>query len=189
MKIRIVVDDKLVSVDRCVMPMPELDWTAFDGDPSTPWDDIAAVQHDSDRGQGHVEYREIVTDQATRHNMRPPDWNINQSQFDELFGWVLPLHAARKAEMEAERKAHEAAAEKARAEAEAAALAQQQADADQINRGEASPAPAIDTSQLKAAVAEKDAEIAALNAKLAAVEAKVDAIVQGVDDAAKGDGA
>jgi hypothetical protein len=113
--------------------------------------------------------------------MRPPDWRINQTQFEELFGWVLPLHAARKAEMGSESAAQEAAAEKER----------QQVEADKINHGEpdTAPAPAVDTSQLEAAVAAKDAEIAALNAKLAAVEAKVDAIVQGVDDAAKGDGA
>jgi hypothetical protein len=179
MKTRIVVTDKLVSVDQCVIHMPELDWSAFDGDPNTPWDDIAAVQCDSDRGHARIEYREIATDQAARHNMQPPDWNINLTQFEEMFGWVIPLHAARKAEIEAERAAQEEAAEQVRQEAEAAALAQQkidlerqQADADRINRGEAAPAPVVDTSQLEAAVAAKDAEIAALNAKLAEIDAR-----------------
>ena len=174
MKIRIVVDDQLVSVDGSVLKMLELDWGKFDGDPSSPWDDIAAVQFDSAQGQGHVEYREVTTSQATRHNMRPPDWMIRQSEFDEMFGWVLPLHAARKAEMEAER---------ARVEAENEAAHKAALENPLPKRAATS---SFDISHIEAAVAEKDAVIAEMQAKLAALEGKVGVFEDAVKEVSGG---
>lgn len=173
MKIRIVVDDKIVSIDRTVIEMPELDWSKFDGDPSSPWDDIAAVQFDTERGQGHIEYRDVMTAQATRDNMRPPDWKINQAQFEAMFGWVISLHAARKAEMEAERAKAEEEAAKVRQDAEAAFLAQQQADLER--QGEAVVAPAAGSEDLRA-------EMDELRAKNADLAAKVNAMLQAAKD-------
>lgn len=179
MKIRIVVDDQLVSVDGSVLKMPELDWGKFDGDPSSPWDDIAAVQFDSAKGQGHVEYREVTTSQATRHNMRPPDWNIRQSEFDEMFGWVLPIHTARKAEMEAERARIEVEEEAARKEAEAAAQAAVKARIDAHNAALLKGEPAESSDA-------KDAVIAQMQAKLAALEGKVGVFEDAVKEVSGG---
>lgn len=162
MKITIVVDDQRVIVDRVGLHMPDLDWSKFDGDPSSPLDDIAAVQFDTGHGQGHIEYREIITAQASRPNMRPPDWMINQAQFEAMFGWVLPLHAARKAEAEAGRAKAEADAEKAR----------QVAIENPLPVNQSAP---VDISQFEAALAEKDA-------KLADLEAKVNAMLQAAKD-------
>ena len=122
MQITIIVPDKTVYCDGLAIEMPDLDWSTFDGDPATPWDDIHAVQFNATAGQGHVEYKEILTHQAARPNIKPPSWGISMLDFEANFAWVLPAFAARKAQIEAENAAREAA-ERAAAEAQAAAPA------------------------------------------------------------------
>ena len=122
MQITIIVPDKTVYCDGLSIEMPELDWAKFGGDPATPWDDIHAVQFNATAGQGHVEYKVILTGQAARPNIKPPAWNISMLDFEANFAWVLPPFAARKAQIEAENAALEAA-QKLAAEARAAAPA------------------------------------------------------------------
>lgn len=111
MQITLVVDDRLVICDGVAVHLPGLDWAKFDGDPTTPWDDVAAVQYNAADKQGHVEYRTIVTHPAGRPNIRPGDRYIGEADFQEEFAWVLPLYVA-----ERERLAAEAALAKAEAE-------------------------------------------------------------------------
>lgn len=124
MKISIVVDDQIVIVDGVSVKVSSIDWAFFDGDPSTKWDDIAAVQFDTDAGQGHVEYRTIVTGHPLRPNIRPGDWLITATDFDEKFSFVLgpykaALEAHRAEEEEAARKAKEASAARTKESIEA----------------------------------------------------------------------
>ena len=110
MQITIVVEDKIVICDGVAVPLPDVDWSVFDGDPSTKWDDVAAVQFDTGSGQGHVEYRTIVTDNPVRPNIRPGDMPIDRAAFDGAYGWILePYTAARDAQVRREREAAEAA--------------------------------------------------------------------------------
>ena len=126
MRIKIVIEDKLVLLDQVPVRLPDLDWALFDGDPSSPWDDIHAVEYDSERGMGTVEYKTVRTQQLTRHDIKPPDWYISKVDFDNYFAWVLPYYEEaltkikqEHAEEEANKKAQEEQAEKLRAEAEA----------------------------------------------------------------------
>lgn len=121
MKVRIVVDDKLVIVDGRSAVFPDADWTRFEGSPDTPYDNVSAVWYDSEAGQGHVEFYEVVTKQASRPNIKPPDLMISTEDFQRDYSWVLePFYAARgriEAAEEADR-AKKAKAAAAAAEAE-----------------------------------------------------------------------
>lgn len=114
MQITIVTDDKIVLCDGVPVALPNLEWAKFAGDPATPYDDIAAVQFNTDAGQGHIEYKTVVTKQAHRPNMRPPDCTILAADFERDFAWVVPFYNARKAEIDAETAAAEKAAQEAR---------------------------------------------------------------------------
>ncbi|MBK8467841.1 MAG: hypothetical protein IPL32_18675 [Chloracidobacterium sp.] len=110
MQITIVVEDKTVICDGVAVPLPDVDWSVFDGDPSTKWDDVAAVQYNTDSKQGHVEYRTIVTSNAMRPNIRPGDMPIDEAHFNAAFGWILePYTQARDEQVRREREAAEAA--------------------------------------------------------------------------------
>ena len=110
MQITIVVEDKTVICDGVAVPLPDVDWSAFDGDPSTKWDDVAAVQYNTTSKQGHVEYRTIVTSNAMRPNIRPGDMPIDRATFESAYGWILePYTVARDAQVRREREAAEAA--------------------------------------------------------------------------------
>ena len=110
MQITIVVEDKTVICDGVAVPLPDVDWSVFDGDPSTKWDDVAAVQYNTDSKQGHVEYRTIVTSNAVRPNIRPGDMPIDEAYFNAAFGWILePYTQARDEQVRREREAAEAA--------------------------------------------------------------------------------
>lgn len=151
MQITLVVDDKLVICDGVAVHLADLDWSKFDGDPSTPWDDVAAVQYNAADKQGHVEYRTIVTKPAGRPNIRPGDRYIGEADFQAEFAWVLPLYVA-----ERERLAAEAAAAKAEAEKLAAeqALAAEKASHTAGEGGTVSDAAASeDVAALKAELA------------------------------------
>lgn len=102
MQITIVVDDKLVLVDRKPLHLPDLDWAVFDLDPANPDDDVQAVQFDTHTGTGHVEFKTRITKQANRPNNRPPDWLIGQAEFDQYFAFVVPAYEDRRAQIEAE---------------------------------------------------------------------------------------
>lgn len=108
MQITIVVDDKLVLVDRKPLELPELDWSVFDMDPNDPNDDVSAVQFDTDAGQGHVEFKTRLTKQVTRPNVRPPDWRITAAEFEKHFGFVIPAYEAKAKTVKAEQAAREA---------------------------------------------------------------------------------
>jgi hypothetical protein len=110
MQITIITEDKTVYVDGFAVQLPDLDWSKFNGDPSTPWDDIRAVQFNSERNQGHVEYKTLATSQVTRPDIAPPNWLITSQDFSEKFAWVLPAYEAGKAQAEAQRAAREAEA-------------------------------------------------------------------------------
>lgn len=103
MQITIITEDKTVYVDGFAVVLPDLDWAKFNGDPQSPWDDIRAVQFNTDRGQGHVEYKTLATSQAARPDIAPPNWLINGQDFSDKFAWVLPAYEAGKAQAEAQR--------------------------------------------------------------------------------------
>lgn len=128
MQITIVVDDKLVLIDRKPLELPELDWSVFDMDPNDPNDDVSAVQFDTEAGQGHVEFKTRLTKQVTRPNVRPPDWSITAVEFEKHFGFVIPAYEA---------KAKKVKAEQAAKEAEREALAEARAN-------DPAPAPVVD---------------------------------------------
>ena len=109
MQITIITDDKTVIVDGFPVALPGLDWSRFNGDPNTPWDDIRAVQFNSDRGQGHVEYKTIMTKQAARPDITPPNLLIGRAEFEQSFAWLLPAYEEAKARIEAQRARAEAA--------------------------------------------------------------------------------
>lgn len=111
MQITIVVEDRLVLIDRKPLELHELDWSVFDMDPADPNDDVSAVQFDTDAGQGHVEFKTRLTKQATRPNVRPPDWMINAAEFEKHFGFVIPAYEAKAKKIKAEQAAREAARE------------------------------------------------------------------------------
>lgn len=174
MKIRITTKEKRVSVDNFVIDMPELDWNheCFMGAPNKKWDDVEAVQFDdSPGGARHIELITVVTDDEDQANFRAADKPLNREKFDRLFGWVLPLHAARKAEMEAERARVEAENEAAR-----------QAAIDNPTPVMSDSAPIVDISHLEAALADKDSELAGMRAKQDVLEAKVNAMLQAAKD-------
>ena len=52
MQITIVVEDKTVIYEGVAVALPDVDWSVFDGDPSTKWDDVAAVQFDPSKANG-----------------------------------------------------------------------------------------------------------------------------------------
>jgi len=108
MQITIVVEDRLVLIDRKPLELPELDWSVFDMDPADPNDDVSAVQFDTVAGQGHVEFKTRVTKQSTRPNVRPPDWMINAAEFEKHFGFVIPAYEAKAKKIKAEQAAREA---------------------------------------------------------------------------------
>ena len=87
----IVVDDKIVLVGGVACHLPDLDISSF-RNIGAQHDDIRAVQFDTASGQGHVEYCEVITNEATRPNIKPGNWLIDQATFERKFGWVLPLH-------------------------------------------------------------------------------------------------
>ena len=105
MQITIIVDDKNVGVDGQFFTMPELDWSRFNGDPKSPWDDIHAVQFNVTDGQGHVEYKPVKTQQVTRPNIVPPQWRIGPVEFDREFGWVVEAYSRRATEVPVEQVA------------------------------------------------------------------------------------
>lgn len=151
----IIVDDKAVYKDGAAVVIEELDWTRFNGDPGSPWDDIHAVQFDGK--QGHVSYKTVTTGQVTRPDMTPPDWRICAQDWDDNFAWVVPIYEAKKVEIEARR-----AAEAARA-AELAALAHETPPQPVTSP---LPADAVTKDDLAASEADKDAKIAALEARV-----------------------
>lgn len=87
MQVTIIVDDQLVGVDGHFIHLPNLDWAKFNGDQWNPWDDVHAVQFDGE--QGHVEYKEVTTQQSSRPNIKPPDLRLDAAAFKKQFGWVL----------------------------------------------------------------------------------------------------
>lgn len=107
MQITIVVDDRLVLVDRKPLEL-DLDWSVFDLDPHDPNDDVSAVQFDTDVGQGHVEFKTRFTKQSNRPNVRPPDWHIGAAEFEKHFSFVLPVYEAKMKKVKAEQAAREA---------------------------------------------------------------------------------
>ncbi len=158
MQITIVVEDKTVICDGVAVPLPDVDWSVFDGDPSTKWDDVAAVQYNTDSKQGHVEYRTIVTSNAMRPNIRPGDMPIDEAYFNAAFGWILePYTQARDEQVRREREA-----------AEAAKRASVKASADALETYRASKggvvveaAPLEDVDALKAKLAELERQVSA----------------------------
>lgn len=103
MQITIITEDKTVYVDGFAVQLPDLDWAKFSGDPQSPWDDVRAVQFNTDRGQGHVEYKTLGTKQAARPDIAPPNWLIGPADFEANFAWVMPAYAEGKASIEAQR--------------------------------------------------------------------------------------
>lgn len=176
MQITIVVEDKTVICDGFAVPLPALDWAKFDGDPSTPWDDIQAVQYNTDEKQGHVEYRTIVTQPAVRPNIRPGDRHITSAEFNAEFAWVLDAYEEGKMRLIA-------AAAKAKEEAaRAAELAYAKAEADRkaaIERASL-PQDAFPVDGILERMAALEAENTRLKQRVAAnEEAVIDAIKGG----------
>ena len=165
MQITIVVDDKKVVCDGVAVTMPDIDWAVFDGDPKTPWDDVACVQYNTKTGQGHIEYRTIVTAGHARPNIRPGDKPIDAAEFERVYGWIIPAYvearekakAAEKAEMEAKLKATSEASDKALAEYRAAKRAKVLRDGVEVEA-----AAADDVEALKAKIADLESKSAAL---------------------------
>jgi len=148
MKIAIIVPDQMVVIDGLGFKLPDIDWNVFLG-AEVAWDDIRAVQFDTDAGVGHVEYCEIVTNPPTRPNIIPANRVISAEEFAHEFGFVLPHWEAAKVRFEAE--------EQAAAEARAAA---------RLAPSDDQPRPAADPDEIAAL----KAEIAGLKDDLAAFE-------------------
>ena len=161
MQITIVVEDKTVICDGFPVKLPALDWARFDGDPTTPWDDIAAVQYNTDHRQGHVEYRTIVTQPAIRPNIRPGDRLITETEFVTEFAWLLPAYDEEKAKVLAKAEADKAALEAA------AVAAAAKAEVDRRNAIERASMPQ-DLGDVTVIATE---QLAAINAKIAELEA------------------
>ena len=158
MQMTIVVEDKTVICDGVAVPLPDVDWSVFDGDPSTKWDDVAAVQYNTDSKQGHVEYRTIVTGNAMRPNIRPGDMPIDEAYFNAAFGWILePYTQARDEQVRREREAAEAA-KRASVKASADALETYRATKGGVPV-EATPLEDVDA--LKAKLAELERQVSA----------------------------
>jgi hypothetical protein len=158
MQITIVVEDKTVICDGVAVPLPDVDWSVFDGDPSTKWDDVAAVQYNTDSRQGHVEYRTIVTSNAMRPNIRPGDMPIDEAHFNAAFGWILePYTQARDEQVRREREAAEAA-KRASVKASADALETYRATKGGVP---VEVAPLEDVDELKAKLAELERQVSA----------------------------
>ena len=147
-QITIIVDDKTVIIAGRAAMLPALDWSAFNG-PSVH-DKIHAVHFDSDRGHGHVEYCDVVTEPATRPNHKPHNWLIDAATFEKAFGWVLPLYAEQCAADDAAAQAQQAQAEK------------------QMQERIANPALASSPTVDSADMADMRARLAAAEAKAAA---------------------
>ena len=173
MQITIVVDDKTVYCGGVAVQIPALDWAKFDGEPGSPWDDIAAVQFNTASSQGHVEYREIETRQAMRPNMRPPDMRIGVAEFNADFAWVLPYYedALSRQKIEAERQAAQAAVQSAAFEAQPQQTASVSSD---------------DIEALRSQLAAQKAENERLAALSESTAAKLDAIFAEVGKEAGG---
>lgn len=158
MQITIVVEDKTVICDGVAVPLPDVDWSAFDGDPSTKWDDVAAVQYNTDSRQGHVEYRTIVTGNAMRPNIRPGDMPIDAAYFEATFAWILqPYAIAREAQEKREREVAEKA-KQAAVEASQAAVSAYRASKGGVP---VEAAPLEDVDELKAKLAELERQVSA----------------------------
>ncbi len=143
MKITILVDDKAVYVDGRAMRITDLDWSKFFGDPSSKEDDIHAVQFNTERGQGHVEYKNYPTKQLGRPDVPTPDWCIDTAIFEREFAWVLPHY--------------EAALSQAVAAEAAERAAEDEANAERIERGEAPAVQAAASADVEALYAELEA--------------------------------
>lgn len=177
MQVTIIVPDKTVYVDGFAVELPSIDWAKFDGDPVSPWDDIRAVQYDTDAKAGHVEYKTVRTAQLTRPDMTPPDWRIGEADF-AAFAWVLPIHEAEKARMVADAEAKRIAGEQAAAEAAAKAEAERRAIIDGTAPAPEAPADVASKSELDA-LKEHLAKLEADNARLTArVEANEEAAIK-----------
>ena len=172
MQITIVTDDKIVLCDGVLVALPNIDWAKFAGDPATPYDDIAAVQFNTGSGQGHIEYKTVVTKQTHRPNMRPPDCPITAEDFERDFAWILPFYRARKAEIEAEAAAAAKAAQEARDDAEAKSAGDRAAR----TPGHSADTDAAPFDDVLAKLAAIEAENAALKARVASHDAAFDNI-------------
>ncbi len=162
MQITIVVDDKTVICDGFGVELPGVDWTRFDGDPASKWDDVQAVQFNTDDKQGHVEYRTVVTVPPVRPNFRPGDWHITAEDFEREFAWILPLYVAERERLMAEQTRAEAAAEHQRlAAAEQAETARREAIRRASDPGTTPAPPMEDMDELKAKLAALEATVAA----------------------------
>ena len=90
-QITIIVDDKTVLVGGVPCVLSDLDMGKF-RDLGAVYDNIHAVQFDTVKGQGHIEYCDVITDEPARPNIKPSNWLIDRATFERKFGWVLPLH-------------------------------------------------------------------------------------------------
>ena len=157
MQITIVVDDKLVMIDRKPLQL-DIDWSVFDMDPSNPDDDIAAVQFDTEAGVGHVEFKTRQTKQVNRPDNRPPDWHISADDFEKHFAFVLPAYEAKLKTVQAEEVAREA-------EREAQRVASQKRRETEASAPAEAPAGYVTKEEAKALADEAVARFAAELAK------------------------
>ena len=172
MQISIIVPDRTVYVDGFAVELPALDWAKFDGEKNNPWDDISAVQFDTERKSGHVEYKTVATKQTARADMTPPNWLIGEADFANNFAWVLPIYQAERERVEA------AEAARKEAEAKAAEAAAAKAEADRRAAIDRASLPRDETEPVEP-VASKD-ELEALQKKLAALQASNELLAQRV---------
>ena len=75
MQITIVVPDKTVIVGGVACNLPNLDVAAFQG--AAAYDQIHAVQYNTESGQGHIEYCTVTTTETARPNLKPDNWAID----------------------------------------------------------------------------------------------------------------
>ena len=143
--------------------LPDIDWSKFNG--ADVHDKIHAVQFDSERGAGHVEYCDVVTEPATRPNHKPHNWLIDAATFEKLFAWVLPAYAEQCAKDDAAQAQIEAHAAQPRPVSDGPAVAGARQE---------------DIDGLRAQLAEQHAENKRLAAISADTAAKLDAIISEV---------
>lgn len=173
MQISIIVPDRTVYVDGFAVELPALDWAKFDGEKNNPWDDISAVQFDTERKSGHVEYKTVPTKQASRPDITPPNWPIGEEDFSREFAWVLPIYQEERARVEA------AEAARKEAEAKAAEAAKLKAEADRRAAIDRASLPHDETAEPVEPAASKE-ELEALQKQLAALQASNELLAQRV---------
>lgn len=76
--VSIIPDSQVICVNGRAKRIPDYRW-------SPRYDLIHAVQYDSDRGQGHVEFKSVATDSPHDADLKPDNKLIGSDEYQEHF--------------------------------------------------------------------------------------------------------